>query len=439
MENLLAGIIEKIDVKFGQAFFDELTLQLDKVISSDYTFIARLNVEKHTSTTVSLVAAGALVENFEYSLAGTPCDDVANDSVCLYPKGVCEYFPQDQLLVDMEIEGYLGTPLYDSHGKVMGIVVALYKQEIVDQEITLALFKLFSSRIASEFERIKREQQLVELNNTLDKRVKERTKELEGALRNLESTQEKLIEVEKMSALGQLVSGVAHEVNTPLGIAITSASVVNDILSSLCSDFKKELLTKARLDKYLHDESDALAILICNLQRAKELIDSFKNIAVEQADISVEKISLSEYYHVIAKTLSGLLKTKSVELNITSCNDDTIATLPGYHAQVLTHLVTNSLEHGFNNTQGNQIDISISRLDQNTLSIKYCDNGSGFKDVDVTKIYEPFYTTKRSEGNTGLGLSIVYNIVVQQFKGDLYILESENGFCLSFDVTESKC
>lgn len=438
MENLLAGIIEKIDVKFGQDFFDELTLQLDKVISSDYTFIARLNLDKHTSTTVSLVADGALVDNFEYSLSGTPCDDVANDSVCLYPKDVCKYFPEDQLLVDMKIEGYLGTPLYDSQGQVMGIVVALYKQEVVDQEITLALFKLFSSRIASEFERIKREQQLMELNDTLDKRVKDRTTELENALEDLENTQDKLIEVEKMSALGQLVSGVAHEVNTPLGVAITSASVVNDILSNLCSDFKKELLTKARLDKYLHDESDALVILISNLQRAKELIESFKSIAVDQADISVDRIRLSEYYQVIANTLSGVLKTKSVDLNITSCEDDLIKTLPGYHAQVLTNLITNSLEHGFSNAEGNVIDINISRVDQNTLCVKYSDNGCGFKDVDLTKIYEPFYTTKRSAGNTGLGLSIVYNIIVQQFKGELDILESENGFCLSFAVTETK-
>jgi len=272
----------------------------------------------------------------------------------------------------------------------------------------------------------------------LDKRVKDRTIELEDALENLESAQEKLIEVEKMSALGQLVSGVAHEVNTPLGVAITSASVINDILSSLCRDFKKELLTKARLDKYLHDESEALTILISNLQRAKELIYSFKNIAVDQSDISVEKISLSDYYQVIAKTLSGLLKTKTVELKITSCDDDIITTLPGYHAQVLTNLIFNSLEHGFTNDRGNVIDINISRVVQDTLSIKYSDNGCGFKGVDLTKIYEPFYTTKRSAGNTGLGLSIVYNIIVQQFKGELDILESENSFCLSFAVTETK-
>ena len=120
--HFLQDIIQGVSRTHGQDFFREITYQLDKVIESDYTFIARLNSDKSSAQTVALVANGALAENFEYALQDTPCKDVSNDNVCIYKEDVCSAFPHDQLLIDMKIQGYVGTPLHDSKGAVMGIV-----------------------------------------------------------------------------------------------------------------------------------------------------------------------------------------------------------------------------------------------------------------------------------------------------------------------------
>lgn len=435
MEKIIQKIIENIDVKYGQDFFEEITLQLDRVINSDFTFIARLNLQKHSSETIALVANGQLVDNMEYSLAGTPCDEVAGDSVCIYPRNVAEHFPEDLLLVDMGIEGYLGTPLYDSQGNVMGIVVALYKSEVQQQNWTLSLFKLFSSRIASEFERLDREQQLIELNSTLDEKVQERTAQLEETLQKLRDTQLKLIENEKMSALGSLVAGVAHEVNTPLGIAITASSIINDSLVLLSSSLANEKLTKTMLNQQISTQSDAMPMLVSNLQRAKSLIDNFKSMASDQSDISAEVIALAQYYKKLVLTLNSVLKKKAVSVEVLCDGDDVINTLPGYHAQLITNLIANSIEHGFNGNNNNKIVISITRKNKQQLRVSYQDNGKGINVCDFEKVLEPFFTTSRHLGSTGLGLSIVYNIVVQQLKGDFKLIESDKGISIEYLVT----
>ena len=240
MERIISSIVEGISRSYGSEFFNAITKLLDSAISSDYTFVARISEDNKTSRTIALVAKGELVDNFEYELKDTPCSDVSDDSLCIYPKGIIDAYPNDQLLVDMNIEGYLGTPLHDSTGKVMGIVVALYEEPITDQDLVLTLFQLFSGRIAAEFERNDRETQLVELNRLLDKKVKERTSELEKVINQLTETQDKLLETEKMAALGNLVAGVAHEVNTPLGVAITAES----FLSEKFKTFKTKLDNK---------------------------------------------------------------------------------------------------------------------------------------------------------------------------------------------------
>lgn len=157
-------IINGIDNTYGEEFFSVIAKQLDDVIQSDFTFIARLNKEKHSCKTIALIAHNKLVDNFEYDLDGTPCNDVTDKCIVCYPKNISKLYPNDALLVDMGIEGYLGAPLNDSKGEVMGIIVALYQTPIVDKDAPLTLFQLFSGRIAGEFERIDKEMELKELN-----------------------------------------------------------------------------------------------------------------------------------------------------------------------------------------------------------------------------------------------------------------------------------
>lgn len=173
LEQVLPGIIKSLKSTYGNDFFNTITLQLSKIIGADYTFIAQVDLVHHTAKTISLVAKNQLTENFEYDLTDTPCATLTHNNICLYPKKICSLFPKDQLLIDMEIEGYVGVPLQDSQGNVIGIIVTLHKNEITDTDFIKTLFELFSGRIAAEIERKKQAYHLEQLNAKLTAKVDE--------------------------------------------------------------------------------------------------------------------------------------------------------------------------------------------------------------------------------------------------------------------------
>lgn len=425
-DQYLRDIIEKVANSYGEDFFNSITLQLNNIIKADYTFIARLNAEANTSRTIALVAHGALVDNFEYSLDHTPCAEVKDDSVCCYPAEVCKLFPKDQLLIDMKIEAYLGTPLRDSSGQVMGLIVALYEQPIQDESLTLALFEVFSGRIAAEVERQEYEQALETLNQTLEQRVIDRTQELQNTLESLHLTQQQLIESEKMAALGKLVAGVAHEVNTPLGVAVTACSFLEHEFQLFSKLLAQKQLTQSQLDQFTSSAEEALPIITSNLNRATELVRNFKRVAADQHEENIETINLAEYYQQVTKALSPLLKEKSVTLEL-ALPTTLLNTYPGVHAQILTNLIKNSVMHGFASHDHNQIAITGRVTPEGGLEITYRDNGVGFNLQDTKKVFEPFYTTARAKGGLGLGMSIVYNLVTQHLGGSIQVVPSDSG------------
>ncbi|MFD2167036.1 ATP-binding protein [Thalassotalea euphylliae] len=434
MQQVLAEIAQEISHCYGDDFFQKITLALDKVIGSDYTFIAKLDLEKRVSQTVTLVSKGKLLENFEYALQHTPCEDVANDSLCLYRDGVTAHFPQDQLLIDMGISGYLGAPLHDNQGHVMGLVVALYQRPIKDEELTQALFELFSGRIAGEFERQKHETNLQHLNHVLDKKVEERTAELAQTVEDLRNAHDLLIESEKLAALGGMISGVAHEVNTPLGVSITATSVLKEKYQNFKSKLDNGGISRSDLDVFLESVSSTVPLIEHNLYRSKELVDDFKRTAAEQMDIKSAQIALHPYYRRVISTLTPLLKQKNVNVAIESC-DEIVNTYPGYHAQILTGLVNNSVQHGFMQSEGNTINITISKIDQTTFKVVYKDNGIGISPDSVSKVIEPFYTTNRASGSKGLGLAICHNLATNALHGSFLVKPSKQGahieYCFS--------
>lgn len=325
----------------------------------------------------------------------------------------------------MNIEGYLGSPLHDSNGKVMGLVVALFEKPIHDKDLTLALFQLFSGRISGEFERLDSENALIELNNSLDKKVQERTKELENTLEELNSAKTFLIESEKMAALGNLVSGIAHEVNTPLGVAITAQSHLNEVLKEFVIKLKSGI-TKKDMDKFVSQQSQSLPLIDKNLYRAREIVENFKRIAVDQSSMEVKNVSLPDYYVEILSTLTPIFKSKAVTYSVDIC-DGVIETFPGAHAQILTNLVTNSVVHGFKNHEDNKIEIQIKQGVNGRYVVDYFDNGTGIDEDSFISIMEPFYTTARGQGCTGLGLSVCFNLVTSLLHGEFSCCKSDRG------------
>lgn len=434
MEQILKEIIEGVADTYGNKFFSVIIQQLDKVIQSDYTFIGQFDQCNNSCKTIALVSNGQLIDNFEYHLEGTPCKDVSDSSICLYPDKILEYYPDDQLLIDMEVRGYIGTPLQDSHGKVMGIIVALYKKPIKDQKLTLTLFQLFSSRISGEFERLDKEKQLLELNDTLDLRIKERTAELERTVKQLTLTQEQLVETEKMAVLGDLIAGVAHEVNTPLGVAITAESLLGEEFETFQAKFDAEKVSLSDMKHFLKQHEQCLPMISRNLYRAKEIIDNFKRMATEQNEFTPEPIYLNQYYQRLIYTLTPLLKRKSAHIEFLACDQDFVTTYPGCHVQILTNLVSNSIEHGFVDRGDNIIKIKINAVDDRFV-IDYFDNGVGINEKNKHKIFDPFFTTTRNKGNCGLGLSIIYNLINTYFKGTLLSLPCEQGVHFQYEFT----
>ena len=429
MQNNIRTIIEAVSNTYGDDFFNSITLALHNVIGADYTFIAVFDTEKSISKTIALAAKGEIVDNFEYALEDTPCANVADDSVCYYPDHVCEIFPKDQLLIDMKIEAYLGTPLHDSKQNVMGLIVALYETPLEDDHEVVTLFKVFSGRIAAELERRNYEA-------SLEEKVHSRTLELSITVDKLQQAQRQLVESDKMAALGSLVAGIAHEVNTPLGIAITTHSIITDEHKLLSDKIMNEHLSMKDMTHYCQAVDTALTMQGDNLIRAKKLIENFKKTAVDQHQLEIETINVKDYYNKIVSTLASILKTKKVSLTITGDDSINLATYPGIHAQILTNLIANSVRHGFEDIKDNNIVINIVKQ-KNLVEVHYQDNGIGLSEEVQNHIFEPFFTTARKSGGVGLGMSIVYNLITQKLQGDIFIDNNNSGACFIYQFKES--
>lgn len=419
MQKNIQTIIEAVSNTYGDDFFHSITLALHKMINADYTFIAVLDTDKYVSKTIALAAKDRIVDNLEYSLKNTPCADVANDSVCYYRDHVCELFPEDQLLIDMNIEAYLGTPLHNSKQEVMGLIVSLYESPLEDDKEVLTLFKIFSGRIAAELERR-------DYATSLEDKVLSRTLELSDTVDRLQQAQKHLVESEKMAALGNLVAGIAHEVNTPLGISITTHSIIADEHKQLTDKLNNQQLSMKDMEHYRNAVDNALMMQGENLKRAKELIENFKKTAVDQHQHAIENINLKSYYTKVISTLNSVLKTKKATLEIIGDDDINLSTYPGVHAQILTNLITNSVRHGFDSIEDNHIIVNLVHHEDN-VEIHYEDNGVGMTEEVQQHVFEPFYTTARNTGGVGLGMSIVYNLITQKLNGSITLAPIEQG------------
>jgi len=261
-------------------------------------------------------------------------------------------------------------------------------------------------------ERADYEQRLVEANQTLEQKVIDRTAELEAA-------QEKLVESEKMAALGNLVAGIAHEVNTPLGIALTSVSNCKEELKGIYRDFENDELTEQGFKDFEAICSEGLNLAETSLMRAANLVQDFKRTSADQTSLEIEEIALDEYIPRVCNPLKPMLRKEQVELSIEVTPNLVITTCPGIIAQLLTNLISNAQRHAFGpsvNNDVNRVSVSCSK-NAKGIVINVQDNGKGIPEALHKKVFEPFYTTARDKGGTGLGLNILYNLVRQKLNG----------------------
>ncbi|MDV6316161.1 GAF domain-containing sensor histidine kinase [Idiomarina sp. HP20-50] len=276
-------------------------------------------------------------------------------------------------------------------------------------------------RAVSAAERERFEVLLVRQNEQLESMVEERTESLTKALDNFKQAQERLIETEKMAALGKLVAGVAHEVNTPLGVSVTAVTHCEHRLKKLDQAFSDGSISRKQLQTFISNSFEAYQLLSSNLERAATLIQNFKKTAVDQSSFELVVCELNNYLHALVLSLKPMVKKKSVSIKI-DC-DDTIVlrTYQGALAQIVTNLVSNTNDHAFAEADENhQIHIQTEQED-NGVRFYFRDNGKGMASDTIKNIFEPFFTTSRQTGGSGLGLSIVYNLVTRKLKGEISV------------------
>ena len=240
------------------------------------------------------------------------------------------------------------------------------------------------------------------------------------AMRELRLAQESLIQSERLASLGSLVAGVAHEINTPVGIALTSASVLKEATEELQAALGGGAIRKSDLLNYLETATESTRLIMNNTARAAQLIHSFKQIAVDQVSEARRRFDLRDYIEEIVSSLQPALKKTRIRVGIDCPADIVLDSYPGALAQVITNLTLNCVEHAFQPDASGNIDIR-ARQDGEWIEIQVSDNGKGIAPELLDKVFDPFVTTRRGQGGTGLGLNIVFNLAVQRFGGNISV------------------
>jgi two-component system NtrC family sensor kinase len=274
---------------------------------------------------------------------------------------------------------------------------------------------------------------LAETNNKLEQRVEERTENLQDAidklhntLEHLRNTQSQLIESKKLSSLGAMVAGVAHEINTPIGLCITTHSFIQEMFKEMRQRFEDNSISKSNFTEFMTNMEESVDILSKNLERAARLVKSFKLVSEDQTGEAARKFNLKEYIQEILSTLQPKLKMTQHLVNIQCASDIDMYGYPGALSQVITNLVMNSLLHGFENIAKGTITIEVERHNDH-VEILYADDGQGLTEEAQVKIFEPFFTTKRGHGGTGLGMHLVHNLVSQTLQGSIQLQQASQG------------
>lgn len=285
----------------------------------------------------------------------------------------------------------------------------------------------------AEAEHLRLAQNLEEKVNQRTQALKEANQELIQTLEKLHQFQRQMVQNEKMASLGDMVAGVAHEVNTPIGLGVTASTMMLDRLTELKKAFEDKTLKASMLSKFMNEGEENLNIIYRNLNRAAELISSFKQVAVDQSSEQDRSFSFKQLMDEILLSMRPRLKNLSHEISIECDSELHIETKAGPINQIMINLIMNSIIHGFEDKDKGHIHINAELLDGSKLNLTYSDDGKGIPEHMRKRIFDPFVTTKRGQGGSGLGMHLVFNLVTQALNGSIS-LSSEVGKGVEFHI-----
>ena len=275
-------------------------------------------------------------------------------------------------------------------------------------------------------------QQEVAERQLAETQLQEKAQQLEQTLTSLQQAEDQLIQTEKMAALGRLVAGLAHEINTPIGIGVTATSLLAEKTDTFSLRFQGGLLKRSEFEKFLSTAQQSSQMALKNLERAAELIQSFKRVAVDQSSESKRVFNVKSYLEEILLQLSPKLKATQHTVVIRGNEALDINSFPGAFSQIVTNLIMNSLLHGYTPDDKGVIKLDFQGSDRRFVFF-YTDDGKGIPAANLKQIFEPFFTTKRGQGGSGLGLHIVYNLVTRKLGGTIRC-ESQSGKGTQFTI-----
>lgn len=286
-----------------------------------------------------------------------------------------------------------------------------------DSDVSLAVWHDIS-------ESKKREEKLLLLKSELEKLVKERTAELENSITEIKFMQEKLIESRKLTAMSGLVKGLSHEISTPIGTGLTTASFIDMCINRLIEDIESNKLTRKGLNTLIYELKEGITSINSSLKKASDLINAFKEL---DKDSTVKKVKSIELYKSVEEAIacfSSEIKRLGINVNVIVPRHirffgDSVAMY-----LIFENLISNSLSHGFTDVEQGEISIT-AEAQEDFIDICYSDNGHGMSEEMISKIFDPFFTTKRARGHLGIGMSIVYN-QVQQCEGEITVSSPDN-------------
>ncbi|MFL0796951.1 MAG: GHKL domain-containing protein [Cellvibrionaceae bacterium] len=385
-------VMKGIANSYGRDFFQSVTESLARVIGADYTFIARISDDQSESRTIALCSGTEVVDNFSYALEDTPCADVVDDSICVYPEGICRLYPKDQLLIDMGIEGYIGAPLYSRDHSVLGLVVALYKRPIANADFCRSIFEYFSGIIASEIISSEYAEELQELNASLEKRVEQRTNELE----------------ELNDQLKAFAYSVSHDLKAPV-------RAIKGFSEALIEDFYKELPSDGQ--QYLDSISKSA-------EKMDQIISDM--LALAKATRQVLDFEWVDFSALCLRELESLKASdpaRAVEVNIAP--DISLYGDQGQLRILVQNLLSNAWKYSAH-TPSARIDVTKNHSNDH-MTIEVRDNGCGFDMAQVHRLFGLFsrlHTDQEYEGS-GIGLVTVKRIV-ERHGGEISVVAEKD-------------
>jgi len=239
--------------------------------------------------------------------------------------------------------------------------------------------------------------------------------------RAIEAAQQSLVQAEKLASLGALVAGIAHEINTPIGIGLTAASTLQDLTAGIQAQVAAGTLRKADLSGFLGAADTTSQLLVTHMRRAAALVQSFKQIAVDRTTAGRRRFGLRAYLEEVLVSLHPVTRRAQVAVQLDCPDGLEFDSYPGALSQVVVNFVMNSMTHAYDGSTEGTLSLIVRRIDEELIELTYADDGCGIAAEILPNVFDPFFTTRRGQGGSGLGLHIVYNIVTGTLGGRIEV------------------